>query len=693
MLGQQLVRVGCFTAGPLALYTALVIRVRRLCPFPAAWRYTIAASLLFALCWSPAVGQEAPQKPVEKPAAKSSEKTEAPDKVVNPAQIELLETKVRFETNGDSRKEVHAVVKINSELGVRQFARLNFDFNRSFESVEIPLVHITHATGGTADILPSAITDNPNPAVIDAPAYQDVRVKTVRILGLAPGDTLEYRVIKRVSHHPLAPNFWLDHNFDRTGVVTKEIFEIDLPASLAPPDTLAGDNMPQHPGKASISNGLPVPNPTITKVSEAGDERVLFGWEMEDPTRKMQDRAASDTAAGMGDVELAYFSSPFGPSWATLSHLLYGVFRPHRPLPTEITQLAESLTKGAETPSQKSEKIYDYVSQKIRTVDLPLGSTGFHLRPAAEIFSSGYATAEDKAEVFMALADAARISSQPVLLGPSQNIAAFLPRPTAFAHILIWAGMDFLDPNLEVAPYRMLPATYRGSEALNVGPREEDHDAASTVMISIPKGLPFASSQRVQVEAVLDADGRLKAKVHYAMRGDNELVLRVAFHQTPKEKWKELAQLLSITDGFRGQVSSVNAFDPYATKEPFTLEYEIEQPKFVDWSKKKAVRIPALLPQLGLPEPPGKGAPGAAAKPIDLGTPLDVQIEMSLQLPPGTTASAPTGTSVERDYATYSSQYAVKASTITASSAPWRSSPMSSAIRNCCSGSVARANN
>src|SRR5256885_16711903 len=57
-----------------------------------------------------------------------------------PAQIELLETRVRFEDNGDSRKEVHARVHINNELGVPQFAHLNFDYNRGFQQIEIPQI-------------------------------------------------------------------------------------------------------------------------------------------------------------------------------------------------------------------------------------------------------------------------------------------------------------------------------------------------------------------------------------------------------------------------------------------------------------------------------------------------------------------------------------------------------------------------
>src|SRR5690349_21574306 len=90
----------------------------------------------FLACAEIALAQEPAQKPKEDPAASSQEKRAEP---LNAAQIELLETKYRFETNGDSCKEVHALVKINSELGVRQFARLNFDYNRGFQSVEIPM--------------------------------------------------------------------------------------------------------------------------------------------------------------------------------------------------------------------------------------------------------------------------------------------------------------------------------------------------------------------------------------------------------------------------------------------------------------------------------------------------------------------------------------------------------------------------
>jgi hypothetical protein len=85
----------------------------------------------------------------------------------------------------------------------------------------------------------------------------------------------------------------------------------------------------------------------------------------------------------------------------------------------------------------------------------------------------------------------------------------------------------------------------------------------------------------------------------------------------------------------------------------------------VDWAK-KPLRVPALLPLLGLPDPPAKLAPGASPTPIDLGTPLDVEVTATVRLPAGTTAHVPTGTSVQRDFATYTSQYSAKDATLTA---------------------------
>jgi hypothetical protein len=608
----------------------------------------IAASLCFlgAPAARPRPAQDSSQKPAEKAPGKIQEKTQeipaakASPKI--PAEIALLETRIRFATDGSSRKEVHARVKINDELGARQFARLNFDFNRSFEQIEIPLVRITHPSGGVVDVLPSAITDTPNPAVVNAPAYQDVRVKSVRILGLEPGDSLEYRVITTVSHHPLAPDFWLDHSFDRTGVVSQEIFELDLPASR----------------KVQFHVEPRFQYETHSSQSTT-DARVEYSWHRKTTVTGAEPTKESNSSEP--DVVLTTFQN-WGDFVNRVAPHLMGY-----PTVSEVVAKAAEFSSAATTPDDKFRALYDFVSEKIVTVDLPLGTTGFQGRPPLEVISSGYAIPEEKCALLSVLGSG--IKNGPIV-APALALSIDAskdkpPRISAFSKILVQAtvaGKDFwLDPSIEVAPFGLVPSNLFGKFALRFFYRSD-----SDQFDEITTSFPFASSQRVTIDAALVGDGKLTVKAKYTMRGDNELLLRVAFHKTPKENWKNVAQLLALSDGFRGQITNVTASDPYATHDPFTVEYEIAQPKFVDWSK-KPLRIPALLPLLGLPDPPTKPAPGAAVTPIDLGTPLDVEISATIRLPPGTTARIPTGTSVSRDFATYSSQYSAKDATLTAS--------------------------
>jgi hypothetical protein len=576
------------------------------------------------------------QTPTNKPAPNSEAQQSAPsanskpvEAEKNPAQIELLETKYRFESNGDSRKEVHTRVRINNELGVRQFARLNFDFNRSFQAVEIPLVHITHPSGGIADILPSAITDSPNPAVIDAPAYQDVRIKSVRILGLQPGDLLEYRVITTTTHHPLAPDFWLDHTFDRSGVVSEEVFELDLPA------------------KTRIKINPETPSTHSSREGQTNDARTTYLWRRKAPP---QNPAGEQSETNGADVSLSTFSS-----WEKVAERLEAIFVPTKEEVLAVREKTFAVSGGS--VDGKTVEFYDFVSQKIKTVDLPLDATGFGRRNPMEILRSGYATAEDKFILFAAMSG---FSDAGFVLDTSREPADQVPSPRRFSYLLTFApqvGLSYwLDLNSEVAPIGMIPPRLRDKTIFVVGRQVENRWQTFKYQPVRP------SSQRVNVNAVLDSEGKLTAKVSYGMRGDNELLLRVAFHKTPKERWKEIAQLLALSDGFRGDIINVTASDPYETEKPFEVEYEISQPKFVDWSKKN-VRIPAILPLPGLPDAPA-ARQIEAKKPLELGTPLEIELNGTIQLPEGTTAQAPTGTSVERDYATFSSKYSAQGNTI-----------------------------
>jgi Domain of Unknown Function with PDB structure (DUF3857) len=630
------------------------------------WPLLAATALLFAVVNLPSRAQNPPQTtesqaPAAKPDAKPDAAPAIPD---TPAQIELLETKIRFENNGDSRKEVHTVVRINSELGARQFSHLNFNFNRAYEKVEIPLVHITHKSGGSADILPSAITDQPNPVVGDAAAYQDVRTKSIRILGLEPSDVLEYRVITTMTQPPFAPNFWLDHNFDRTGVVTKETFDLDLPARrftmpLGPNDPLptpvdpTDQNSPAAAvGQIRISPQTPETSKNQPNTHTDPDARLVYRWEIASANLPKVD--ANLHASDESDVVVTTFSS-----WEQLQRRLQSSTR--IAVSTMIfMQESQAMKNSAVDSTNRTVAHYNLVSTKVHTIDLPLDLGRFGKRKMEDVLSSGAGTPEDKILLYYVLS---RSQMHILAVAASDAPEKLLPRPSLFTQ-LVAVSEDgkrsvYADPSLEVAPFGMIRPDLRGKKALDLSA------SCSPCWKTITGELPFSSTQRVNVDATIAPDGTLNAKVKYSMRGDNELLLRIAFHQSPRDKWKEVAQLMSLSDGFRGKVLSVSASDPLATKNAFTVEYEISQPKFVDWSK-KPVRIAAPLPVLTVPDLPGKMGGSEKPAPIDLGMPLDVDTRVTLHLPAGTSVEIPTGTVVDRDYATFVSRYNTDSGTVTA---------------------------
>jgi hypothetical protein len=564
------------------------------------------------------------------------------EKAALPFQIQLLETRVRFQSNGDSRKEVHTVVKINDLAGARQFSRLGFDYNRAFQQVEIPLVKISHANGGTSELLPSAVTDGPNPAVEKFPAYQNVRVKSVRILGLQDGDTLEYRVITTTTKAPLEPDFWLEHTFDRSGQVLNEKYELLLPSDRECQVYTSAESAPE-----TASDGM----------------AKVYRWDLRQENLTATDKRTTDSESEP-DLVVTTFSS-----WEDLSKKLFSAMN----VASSPEIWAESVKKtGERSEPVPKEKLYELVSSKIASVDLPFNLGEIPFRNAEQILASGYATPQDKAKLLLVLLGQERIHEPKPALGvwvtsKVRSPERHLPRPSLLEVPLVSIGdpegTQFLEPGLEVAPYGVVRATLRGKPALLLGVAPNQ---AEDCWITIPDKLPFAASQTVKINAELRSDGTLRGVVRYRLRGDNELLLREAFHQTPKEGWKEVAGLLALADGFRGHIESVTASDPMETKEPFEVEYEITQPKFVDWSK-KPVRIPAILPQIALPDPPKKGSEEAATGKIELGTPLDVQTNLKLTLPTGVSVQTPAATSVARDYATYASQYDGHLNTLEAS--------------------------
>ena len=168
--------------------------------------------------------------------------------------------------------------------------------------------------------------------------------------------------------------------------------------------------------------------------------------------------------------------------------------------------------------------------------------------------------------------------------------------------------------------------------------------------------------ERSEVEGKINDIGKLEAHIHYEFRGDEELLLRSVFRRVPESNWSRVAE--NINAGLGGEISHLVVSDPAATREPFSMAYDVSKPNFLDWSKKKT-QIVLPLVQFSLPDVDDDQS-DPDAEPLKLGPKGEYSYKLRLTIPEKYTAHAPLAFSLKRDYADYNATYQLKDGVFTA---------------------------
>jgi tetratricopeptide (TPR) repeat protein len=556
--------------------------------------------------------------------------------------VESLATHARFESDGTGRLETTARIRVQSDDGARALSELVFPYNSVTERFEIPYVRVGRADGSAPqsrrEPAPGDVQDLAAQAARDAPLYNDAREKHVTVPAMHPGDVLEYQIVEMI-FHPMAPGqFWYQFEFEKSAITLSQTLELNVPAGRA----LKLEARPGYEGK----------------MEETGDRRI-YRWssshtaQEEENAQKIKSREEQTPGP---DVRASTFAS-----WEELGAWYGQLQRAALAVTPEIQKKADEVTQGRAAPIEKLEALYDYVAKNFRSVGLGLGAAGYEPHPPALVLKNGYGDSKDKHTLLAALAAAEGLSADAVLVHSQRKLDREMPSPASFDHVMTRATAGgevvWLDTSTEVAPFRFLASSVRHKQALDI-----PADGPAT-LVETPADPPSAVHQLWRIEGKVSELGKLDARVHYVLGGDNDLLLRLAFRHTAQAKWKELGQTIAASDGLRGMVDEVTPGDPADTRHPFTLDYHFVEPGFLDWTSRR-VELALPLPPLALPEP----TPGAAGagQPIELGSPAEVTLEMKLAVPARYRANAPAAINVARDFGEYHSSYSATAGALTA---------------------------
>src|SRR6202171_6321256 len=376
------------------------------------FRLLLAGSLVCPIIWmmsAEAVAQApAPSNQKTRNAKANSNSEEA-------AIFERILNRVHFENDGREVSETDAVIRMQSQAGVEEFGQLVFGYSSATEKFEVEYVRVLKPDGQVV-VTPESTAQDFAPDVLkEAPMYSDYRQRHISVAALQPGDTLEYRTVIRVLTPLAAGNFWYEYTFPKGVVVNEDRLEIDIPKSR------------------EVKLKTPTRKPEI---QETGDRRI-YTWVVQgiQPERD-KDRDKDEDEETGPDVQLTTFTD-----WKQVAQWYAKLQGERMTVDDSVRKKAQELTQGADTPTEKARRLYDFVARNVRYVSISLGVGRYQPHSAADVLQNGYGDCKDKLTLFSALLRAEGIQSYPVLIHSTRKLDADVPSPAQFDHVITAAPM------------------------------------------------------------------------------------------------------------------------------------------------------------------------------------------------------------------------------------------------------------
>ncbi|MFY9562179.1 MAG: DUF3857 domain-containing protein [Terriglobales bacterium] len=558
-------------------------------------------------------------------AAQTSSKPKT-DNAEEAAIFERILNRARFENDGTGIEETEAVIRVQSQAGVEQFGQLVFGYSSATEQLKVEYVRVRKPNGQVVATPDSTAQDFAPDVLKEAPMYSDYRQRHISVAALQPGDTLEYRTVTRIVTPLAAGHFWYEHRFPKGVVVNEDRLEIDVPKSR--------DVMLKTPARQP-------------DIQQSGDRRI-YTWVVKDirPEREKDEDQDADEDIGP-DVQLTTFAD-----WKQLAQWYARLQGERMVVDDNVRKKAAELTKGADNPTEKARRLYDFVARNVRYVSLSFGIGRYQPHPASDVLQSGYGDCKDKHTLLSAMLRAEGIQSYPVLIHSARKLDADVPSPAQFDHVITAArlgpGLTWLDTTTEVAPYGLILYQLRNKQAVLAS---EDADGG---LQRTPADSPVKSSARFTIDGKLSAFGALDATLEFTAQGDRDFPMRAGFRQVPQARWKEFVRILSTSWGFPGEVDQVQVDSIEDTSKPFHLKYHLHEDRYF--------AVPSTSANFRPIPPLGVRAVTSSAKskePIDIGPAGDMDYRVRLEFPANYSVSTPSAVKMARDYGEYSSTYSL----------------------------------
>src|SRR6202162_5091340 len=217
-----------------------------------------------------------------------------------------------------------------------------------------------------------------------------------------------------------------------------------------------------------------------------------------------------------------------------------------------VRKKAQEITKGADTPTRKARRLYDFVARNVRYVSISLGVGRYQPHAASDVLQNGYGDCKDKHTLFSALLRAEGIQSYPVLIGSARKLDADVPSPAQVDHVITAARLGegptvtWLDTTPEVTPYGLILYQLRNKQAVVAS---EDSDGG---LQRTPADSPIKTFMHFTLDGKFSEFGALDATLEFTAQGDRDWGMRAAFRRSSQAEGEDIVKGLSASWGLAG---------------------------------------------------------------------------------------------------------------------------------------------
>jgi transglutaminase-like putative cysteine protease/tetratricopeptide (TPR) repeat protein len=580
------------------------------------------------------------QKPA--PAAKTvspSATTSAPSFSDQALVFEHYDTTYRMHADGTGERDVHVVVRVQSQGAAQQFGVLTLSYASANETPTIQLVRVHKPDGTTVDTPPADAMDMPAAVSREAPLYSDLKEKHLPVRSLSVGDTLEYEARFAIDKAEAPGQFWGAHHFTVPGsvIVLNETLTVEVPANK-----YVQVWSPNHKPTVSDHDGLRTYAWTVSQLIPPAKANAD-----DDTAKSTTPKDPDEDADGRKLPSVAWTTFH---SWAEVGDWYRSLALSQSQPNDALRARADELTKDAKTPEDQIRALYEFVSTKTRYIGIDFGVGRYQPHSAAEVLANQYGDCKDKDTLLEALLHAKGFTTAPALIGAGIAPVPDVPSPAVFNHVIttveLPTGRIWLDSTPSVSPYRYLVSQIRDQKALLV-PASAPAELATT-----PAAAPWPFTANFTANATLDADGKLAGHIQATYHDDDEIVVRALAIGIAPAEWDRASQYISSMTGFGGATSATHFTNIDNFSVPITVTYDYAKHPYGDWDN---LRIVPLFPALDLTT-----LGSDATQPqedIQLGAPRTLVASSTIQLPDGYRVDPPDPIHVKTGFATFDKTY------------------------------------